>query len=105
MAVIAKPVLGFLNNMYVSGETEEPAEREVASTVKGTTISAAIREGKATFKATLPMRAAQTQVSVQYKAKKDDIERIRKHLKKSWMSATMIGKHTFEYFLERECGK
>jgi hypothetical protein len=39
---------------------------------------------------------------VQYYALVSDLEKIRKHLNKSRMSAVAIGEHTFDYFLDQE---
>lgn len=106
MALVAKPVLTFLNNMYASGEPEEPTEREVASTVKATTLNAILSGGNQTFKVTLPPSGSRpAYVSIQYKAKKEQVDRIKKHIKKPSMSASSVGQYTFDYFLENECGK
>jgi hypothetical protein len=106
MAVIARPVLSFLNNMYAAGEPEEPAERKVASTVKAASISDALRASNPTFKAVIVRSlASSSSVTVQYKARVKDVETVRKQIDEPGWSASKIGHHTFEYFLKQECGK
>jgi hypothetical protein len=44
-------------------------------------------------------------VRIQFDAKKSDVERIKKHLRKSAWGAARVGEYTFNYYLENECRK
>jgi hypothetical protein len=106
MALLARPVLTFLNKMYAAGEPEEPAERQVASTVKAASISDALKASGSSFKANIVRTLAQPSfVTVQFKARAKDLDTVRKHIDKPTWSASRVGQHTFHYFLEQECGK
>jgi hypothetical protein len=106
MGVLAKPVLGFLSSMYPSGDPEEPEERAIAQGVKAATISAAISGSGTIFKVlrTLTPSPASSTTTINYKVKRRDLDIVKKYIDKEW-SASKIGHHTFQYFLERECGK
>ena len=41
---------------------------------------------------------------IQYDAKRADVGRIRKHLRKSGMSGSEVGRHTLDFFLRNEVG-
>jgi hypothetical protein len=104
MAVLARPVLTFLNNMYSSGEPEEPLERTVASGVRAASVESVIKSAKSTFSVSMPVRKEASYVSIQFRAKKTDLARIKKHISEPTWSASKVGEHVFQYFLERECG-
>ena len=42
-------------------------------------------------------------VRVQFDASLEDIEKVRKCLRKPWMSGAAIGRHALKYFIEQEC--
>jgi hypothetical protein len=106
MAVLARPVLSFLNGMYAAGEPEELAERKVASTVKAATLSDAIKASSPTFKAVVVRQLAiPSTVTVQYSARIKDVDAVRKHIGRPTWSASKVGLHTLEYFVKQECGK
>lgn len=105
MSVLSRPVLSFLNSMYPGdGEGEEPEERGIANTVKKAEISEVLKSSATTFAIKRPPTPPKIRyVSIQYKVKMDDLERIRRAKKRPGWSATAIGSYTFQYFLEREC--
>lgn len=103
MAVLARPVVTFLNNMYPSGDVEEPGERAIASTVKQQSISKVLRESGKTFLISKPERpTGPPMVSIQYKIEKERLELAKKILRKPSWAATRVGEYTFNYFLEHE---
>ncbi len=51
----------------------------------------------------LALRRKKMTVSVQYLAKKEDIERVKKCFKKPNWSAKEIGKYSLDYLLKNEC--
>jgi len=104
MAILARPVMTFLNRMYPSEPQEVPADRRIADRVKPISISqvAARKSGPFVAKQT-PTGEQLATVRVQYDATKEELDRIRRRLGKTRMSATRIGRHTLDYFLKREC--
>jgi hypothetical protein len=50
-------------------------------------------------------KEAPKDVKVQYTAKRSEIDKIRKHFSRSNMSASEIGRKTFEFFLRNEVGE
>jgi hypothetical protein len=83
---------------------EEPEERGIANTVKKAEISEVLKSSATTFAIKRPPTPPKIRyVSIQYKVKMDDLERVRRAKKKPSWSATAIGSYTFQYFLEREC--
>jgi len=106
MNLAGKPVLTFLNNMYPTEPAEEIPERKMADLLVPADIATLTSRAQTPFttrgKATARKRST---VSVQYKAEKADVERIRKRLSDPDLSVSKIGLHTFLYFLEQECSQ
>lgn len=97
MAAVAKPIIRFLDTRYTSEGTDvEPSGiarlSGPASNVFNTTVSQ-----RRTFSATI--KEAPRKIRVQYDAEKSEIERIKKHFGRSNMSASEVGRKTFDYFL------
>ncbi len=103
MAVLARPILTFCNRKYPGDEDQEPIEREIAKQMKPTSLANLVRRAGSAFLIEEPKNELKkTTVRVRYEAKIVDVEKIRKHLRKSRMGATKIGEHTFDYFLRQE---
>jgi hypothetical protein len=106
MNLAGKPVLTFLNNMYPTEPAEEIPERNMADLLVPADIATLTSRAEAPFttrhKGTARKKST---VSVQYKAEKVDVERIRKRLDDPDLSVSKIGFHTFLYFLEQECSQ
>ena len=102
MAVLARPVIRFLDVMYTSKETERESQRKVAEGVKLLDIREMTVRPAERFKAIIREPVEQT-IRVQYNAKEIELERVRKCLgKRSW-PASRIGRYTFEHYLKTEC--
>lgn len=102
MAVIGRPVLTFLDNMYSSSEDiEREPQREVAEGVQRVDVRTLTDQPVAAFMTVARPRGEPT-VSVQYDVKESELKRVKKVLGWSW-SARRIGRHTFEHFLKTEC--
>ncbi len=101
MAGLARPVITFLNSMYPSELTEARAERQVASRVNAKDFRLVSVRDHAFVAKTPPVLKRTTKV--QYEAELRELDRVRKKLRKPTMSATVIGRHTFDYFLNTEC--
>ncbi|OGN89863.1 MAG: hypothetical protein A2158_05230 [Chloroflexi bacterium RBG_13_46_14] len=102
MAVVGRPVITFLNNMYSSEETERAPQREVAETIKPLDVRTMTGHLPTAFM-TKVKPIIDEYVRVQYNAKRVDIERVRKSLHKSDLAASKVGKYTFDYYLKKEC--
>lgn len=103
MAVLARPILSFCSKKYGPDADEEPIEREIAKQMKPTTISQLVQKANTAFEIEAPKeKKGKPTIRVQYDAKVSEIDKIKKHLRKSRMGASTIGKHTFDYFLRQE---
>lgn len=102
MAGAARPVLTFLNQMYPSDLDENPVERQVADTVVQRDFMPLL-SGPSTSFATRSLSVPKQTVRVQFDAKKSDVQRIKKKLRRPGMSASEVGKFTFDHYLQTEC--
>jgi hypothetical protein len=102
MAVVARPVLSFLNEMYSSEEIERAPQREVAESVENLDVRELTSQPQTAFM-TRARPLVEDTVNVQYIAKRSELNRVRKSLRRSDMSASKVGKYTFDYYLKREC--
>jgi hypothetical protein len=104
MAGIAKPIITFLNDLYPSDPAEDPSERQVAEGVQQTDFRPLLFEPPRAFEKRLPAPTKDT-IRVQFDAKKADIARIKKRLRSPSLSASEVGKLTFDHYLETECAE
>jgi hypothetical protein len=115
MAGIAKPVLSFLSDLYPS-KSDDAAEDDSGLVGDSASAGHAVAEGiqPADFRKMMTTPSAstfsfrkvaprKTTTRIQFDAEDRDIDRIRKRIRKPGMSASSIGKHTFEHFLKTEC--
>lgn len=104
MAVAARPVLKFLNDMYPSDAPEEDVdERELADTVRVTPLHQLAGAEERSFTPAPVKEKKPKMTSIQFKVLKQDVDRARKCLGKPRWSNARVGEHAFEYFLEQEC--
>jgi hypothetical protein len=114
MAGLAKPVLTFLNELYPSksddgfddsGNDAEGASggRAVAESVKPADFRTLMRSPASSTFAVKPQPVRKTTTRIQFDAELRDVERIRKRIRRPGLSATSIGKYTFDHFLKTEC--
>jgi len=100
MAASAKPIIHLLDTRYSSGGTDiAPQQLAELSGATSNVFDAAISKQR-TF--LLPTKAPPKEVKVQYNAKVEEIEKIRKHLSRSKLSASAIGRKTFDHYLKNE---
>jgi hypothetical protein len=101
MAAVAQPVLSYLANTYSGpSDDEEPIDRNIADLVSRVNVGAAVAKKTTVFKP--PQRRTKPTITrVQYDAEVNELDLVRKHLRKT-MTATAIGRYTFDYFLEKE---
>lgn len=102
MIGLARPVISFLNDMYKSEPPEERFERGIAERIKSVDIRSLAERPSTRFD--VPKKPAKkTTVSIQFNAKIDDVERVKKCVRHPDWSASKIGEYTFEHFLKKEC--
>jgi hypothetical protein len=102
MPAVAKPILRVLDSRYSQEGTEiEPLKIAQLSGQSTNVFEAAVSKQRAF---TTIVKEAPKDVRVQYTAKRSEIDKIRKHFARSNMSASEIGRKTFEFFLRNEVG-
>lgn len=103
MALVGRSVVSFLDGRYTDEGTEVDAqELQAASGKKRVSVVAAATGASRSFKP--PKPSANRTVRVQYDAQVEDVKLIAKHLQKPSMSASDVGRHTFQHFLRNEVG-
>jgi hypothetical protein len=104
MAGVAKPVITFLNDLYPSDPSEDPGERLVAEGVKQRDFRPLLAEPTGPFtRKVLP--AQKKTVRVQFDAYIADIEKIKKKLRRQGLTASDVGRLTFNHYLDTECAE
>jgi hypothetical protein len=103
MAIIAKPILRFLDAMYSPEESSErEPQRQATQQIQAVDVRDLTEKPTENFIVTLQVAQDQP-VRVQFGATKSELDRIRKCLKKSSWPATKIGRFTFDHYLKTEC--
>jgi hypothetical protein len=103
MAVAARPIITFLNEMYPSEIPEELSQRTVAENVKGADLRSFAKSASTDFSISKRTRTPSDEtVSIQYNASKSDVDRIKRATKQPRLSASKIGEYTFKHFVEHE---
>ena len=100
MAAVSRPIISFLNKMYPRDLPEEPRQRAIAETVEFVDVRS-VAKGNQTSFGISPAKAAKEKSTarIQYFAEKQDVEKIRKHLRRPGMSYREIGETTFKEYL------
>lgn len=100
MASISEPVLSYLSDLYgATRSDEEPVDKEIGTLIKRVSVGSVTSRRRTDF--TPPKRKKSTKTSVQYDVEKEELEKVKKHLRRR-LSAGAVGRHTFDYFLEQE---
>lgn len=100
MASTARPVLRYLDSLYSTNEVEADNARAAASALTSRPLSELMSRTVTSFKPPTVIRPTTT--SVQFDAKADEITAIRRHIRRSSMSASRIGRMCFDYYLKNE---
>jgi len=102
MANVARPILRFLDNMYAAEEMERAPQRRIAEGIQAVDVRRLADNPAERFTSTA-LPPGEITVKVQYDAKNRELDRVRKHLRKSGWPAKKIGRFTFEHYLKTEC--
>lgn len=100
MVAVSRPIISFLNKMYPSDAPEEPQQRALADEVKFIDLHS-IAKGTQTPFDVRPLKPTKekTTVRIQFDAEKQDVEKVRKHLRRPWMSYKEVGETAFKEYL------
>jgi hypothetical protein len=102
MVAAAKPVLRVLDQRYgPEGTSIEPARISEFAGQQQNVFASAVGPSR-TFK--MKVKQGPKQTKVQYYAKQTELEKIKAHFGRSNMSASEIGRKTFDFFLRNEVG-
>jgi hypothetical protein len=105
MGVMGKQVVRFLDGLYDPNRESDAAEvdREISRSINLIDIRRIDARSPQAF--TTPVKKRQKdnqQVKIQFQAQQSDIKLIRDHLGDRKMSASQIGRETFEYYIKSE---
>jgi hypothetical protein len=104
MALLARPVLSFLNSFYPADPAERGAGLKLVEALEPADIGQIVTGTNVDFPKAVPgaRRRGQT-VRVQFDAARVEVDRVRKAIGKPNLSAGAIGRHAFDHFLRTEC--
>lgn len=103
MFALGKPVIKFLNDGHSINETQNEQIREIASNIKTSDVSQALTYNHTVFEVKTAEPIEKKTVKIQYEVSKEELEKVKRCLKKTGWSATKIGKYAFDYLIEQEC--
>jgi hypothetical protein len=100
MVAVSRPIISFLNKMYPSDVPEELQQRALADAVEFVDVRS-IAKGTQTSFDVHPQKPTKekTTVRIQFNAEKDDVEKVRKHLRRPGMSYKEVGEIAFREYL------
>lgn len=105
MVTMSKPILTFLNRQYPSDVASEVGDiRDAVGGVKAVSFGEIASKPSAGFVYTAPKKTEKKSDWVRYQTSIASLDKIRRHLRRTSMSASDVGKHTLVHFLKTECG-
>jgi hypothetical protein len=105
MAVQARPALNFLNTLYSDVKEQSEPERELFESGDNVDPKKVAGKKNQTFSATPKNDMGEELVSIQYRRKQKQIDKIREFLEKPKLAAYRVGELTFDWFFDRNCKK
>lgn len=104
MAAMSKPILNFLNKQYPTDPRVEAGDiRDAVEGVRPIAFREIVSKPVRGFEYTPPKRKEKKTEWVRFQASIASLDKVRRHLRRSSLSPSDIGKHTFEHFLKTEC--
>lgn len=101
MAVIARPIIQYLNKRYSNIEEDE-VDYDFSKQLKKSKISKTLTKTNSHFKAPTIKKENDSKINVQFTAEKTDLELIKKHLRKPTISNSKIAEYSLEYLIKQE---
>ncbi len=105
MKTLARPILKTLSDFYPPDAEERPASRDLVTRVQTADLRQVAARSATDFKLEQLKPYVPTTVRVQFDAQREDVDRVRKAIRRPRMSAGDAGRYTFNYFLKKECPK
>lgn len=102
MVNTAKAIINFLDSRYT--ETGTDVDSEELKEARGGSVNPLASSSAKPRKFKPPAPKKNPTMRIQYDAKKADVGRIIKHLRKPGMSGSEVGRHTLYFFLRNEVG-
>ena len=102
MALAARPVLDFLNRIS-QGYNDQVSQGRAIDQMKPLSLHQVLSKSETAFTVAPRLSNKVTTVSVQYNATMEELGRVRTCLNRPGISASAIGRHAFDYFIEQEC--
>ena len=103
MVVVGRSVTSFLDGRYTD-EGTEIAQKELTEATKERidAMTASVAKKK-TFRQ--PKKPQKATIRIQYEEKVEHVKKISEYLSQPGMSASDVGRHTFQFFLRNEVGE
>ena len=102
MVTTAKAIVNFLDSRYTESGTE--VDSDELKEARGGSVNPLASSVAKPRKFMPPAPKNDPTTRIQYDAKRADVGRIRKHLRKPRMSGSEVGRHTLDFFLRNEVG-
>ena len=102
MVDTAKAIVNFLDSRYSESGTE--VDSDELKEARGGSVNPLASSGATPRRFKPPAPKIDPTMRIQYEAKRADVGRITKHLRKPGMSGSEVGRHTLNFFLRNEVG-
>ena len=99
MRAYGKPVRKYLADSYSSLDIESIPERELLESASSTSIKTVAKRNKTQFRPNIPKSVDTGSVNILYKRPKEQVEIIKKSIKKPRFGPNKIGEYTFDYYI------
>ncbi len=100
MLSVGRIVTTFLDKRYTEEGTEVPPAELQGASGRAVSVLEAAAAGEREFKP--PPKTGRTHVTIQYRARIDDVKKIENYLHRPGMGGSEVGRYTFNYFLKNE---
>ena len=102
MAALARPIISILDRRYNDNESDRNDIAVLAGTTTTTSFDASVSQARAL---SIPEKKKKTATTtIQYSALTSELQAIKKHLGRSTISGSSVGRLTFDYYLRNEVG-
>ncbi|MGP0071012.1 MAG: ATP-binding protein [Bryobacteraceae bacterium] len=106
MVAMSKPILTVLNSQYPSERTSDVADiRDAIGSMNSLSFRDIAAKPQSGFSFTPPKKKEKKEEWIRFSASVSSLNRIRKHLRRPSISASDIGRLTFDHYLKTECSE
>jgi hypothetical protein len=104
MATMSKPILTFLNSQYPSDASTEAGDiRDAVEGVRAVSFKDIASKPISGFSYSPPKKKEKKTEWVRFNAQIASLDKVRRHVRRPGLSASEIGKLTFDHYLKTEC--